>query len=320
MKNKDYYEKNGKLDPQIAVAKNNKSIIESLDRLKFEQSSAQVESSFSRVRIGIQDFSSKPSKYGWANVSPEQLRTAYDNLVNLNASPAAAYELCQNDMMQIMGMLTQNPCISPNELGFVDSKLRENYARIEQAKKMTVLFEEKKILPYDNYRNPNNSGEHLITGLRIVYNPEMRVPVIFEISQGYGVAQRDDTGRVKYGGEHDTFTLKKFLTISEAKSFLGKTVRFCDAMAAIATRKYFELKASGLCDTTSNEENAQAGYVPYQPQTPDAAYPSQDNVYPQYQQTPPPVPPQYGNNTYQQNAPSPFEGTAFAGMETLYGK
>lgn len=320
MKN-DYYEKNGKLNPQIAVAKNNKSVIETLDRLKFEDSSAQVESSFSRVRIGIQDFSGKPSKYAWANMTPEEIRTAYDNLCNLNASPAVAYEVCQNDMLQIMQMLTQNPGISPNELGFVDAKLRENYARIEQAKKMTVLFEEKKILPYDNYRNPNNSGEHLITGLKIVYNPEMRVPVIFEVSQGYGVAQRDDTGRVKYGGEHDTITLKKFLTISEAKSFLGKTVRFCDAMAAIATRRYYELKLSGLCETASNEASQQAGYVPYQPQTQEVAnYPLQDTAFSQ-EQSPLPYPSEQFNGQYQTPyQQSAFSGTAFEGLDTLYGQ
>ncbi|MCR5479470.1 MAG: hypothetical protein K6F27_06380 [Ruminococcus sp.] len=276
MKN-GYYQASGKLSPQIAVSKNNKTIIEFLDRLKFEDNSAQVESGFSRIRIGIQDFSTPNHIYKWANVTPENIRTAYNNLCQLKTSPAAAYEECQKDMIQIIQMLMNNPGVSPNELGFIDAKIRENASRIEKAKKITPLFEEKKILPYETYKNQNNPNEYLITGCRIYYNPAMRIPVIFEVSQGYGQAVKDQVGRVQFRNEHDTVALKKMLTVTEAKSVLGRVVRFCDSMAQIATQRYFELKASGLGEMDNS--------------------PRQVENY-QQQDFPPPPPQNYSQNQY----------------------
>ena len=275
----NYYEKNGKLNPQIAVSKNNKTILEFLDRLKFEENSAQVESAYSRIRVGIQDFGGHQSIYKWANVTPEQVRTAYTNLCALDTSPAAALEQSQQELIQIIQMLSNQP-VAPNIMGFIDGKIREYGGRIEQAKKFTSLLEEKKILPYDSYKNPQNPNEFLITGIKIYYTPSLRIPIVFELSQGYGQAFKDEVGRVKYGNEHDTVTVKKMLTITEAKSVLGKVVRFCDAMAQIATQKYFELKTSGLAEETTQPEYTTAPPTtpPPQPQY-NQPVPQQTNYY-----------------------------------------
>ena len=288
----NYYEKNGKLNPQIAVSKNNKTILEFLDRLKFEDNSAQVESAYSRIRVGIQDFGGHQSIYKWANVTPEQVRTAYANLCSLDTSPAAALEQSQQELIQIIQMLSnQRIGIDPNIMGYIDGKIREYGGRIEQARKFTSLLEEKKILPYDSYKNPQNPNEYLITGIKIYYTPSLRIPIVFELSQGYGQAFKDEVGRVKYGNEHDTVTVKKMLTITEAKSVLGKVVRFCDAMAQIATQKYFELKTSGLAEETTQPE-----YTTAQPTTPP---PQQYNQYNQpQQQYNQPAPQQQTNNGY----------------------
>ena len=293
MKN-NYYEQNGKLSPQIAVSKNNKTIIEFLDRLKFEDNSAQVESSFSRIRIGIQDFSGQTHIYKWANVTPENIRTAYNNLCMLDTTPVSAYEECMNDLIQIINYAAQTGS-SQDAINMIDGKIREYQAKVEQGKKTISLFEEKKILPYENYRNQQNPNEFLITGCRIYYNPAMRIPIIFEISQGYGQAVKDQVGRVQFRNEHDTVVTKKMLTITEAKSVLGKVVRFCDSMAQIATQHYFDLKASGLGDMDNSPravENYQQPDFPtpppqqmQQPQNPQDYYGdySGGNVYEQNQ-------------------------------------
>ena len=182
-----YYEKKGKLNPQIAVSKNNKTILEFLDRLKFEDNSAQVESAYSRIRVGLQDFGGHQSIYKWANITPEQARTAYANLCALDTAPAAALEQSQQELIQIIQMLSNQPT-DPNIMGFIDGKIREYGGRIEQARKFTSLLEEKKILPYDSYKNPQNPNEYLITSIKIYYAPQLRIPIVFELSQGYGQA------------------------------------------------------------------------------------------------------------------------------------
>lgn len=272
-----YYEKKGKLNPQIAVSKNNKTILEFLDRLKFEDNSAQVESAYSRIRVGIQDFGGHQSIYKWANITPEQARTAYANLCALDTAPAAALEQSQQELIQIIQMLSNQP-VDPNVMGYIDGKIREYGGRIEQAKKFTSLLEEKKILPYDSYKNPQNPNEYLITSIKIYYAPQLRIPIVFELSQGYGQAFKDEVGRVKYGNEHDTITVKKMLTITEAKSVLGKVVRFCDAMAQIATQKYFELKTSGLAEETTQPEYTTTPPTAPPPQ-PQQAYQSAPQQY-----------------------------------------
>lgn len=143
-----------------------------------------------------------------------------------------------------------NPGTEPEELDFISKKIDKYKEKIEEKKKPIFLLEEKKILPYDNFKNPNNCNEHLITGCKIYYNPAMRIPIIFEVSQGYGKAIRDNVGRVQYSGEHDTITVKKMLSVADAKSLLRKVVSFCDNMAKIATDKYYELKVSGYGEET----------------------------------------------------------------------
>ncbi len=156
MKN-NYYEQNGKLSPQIAVSKNNKTIIEFLDRLKFEDNSAQVESSFSRIRIGIQDFSGQTHIYKWANVTPENIRTAYNNLCMLDTTPVSAYEECMNDLIQIINYAAQTGS-SQDAINMIDGKIREYQAKVEQGKKTISLFEEKKI-PYITVFNKSDLAD-----------------------------------------------------------------------------------------------------------------------------------------------------------------
>lgn len=249
MARNSYYDDTNKLNPQIAVIKNGKTCLEFLDRLKFEKNSAQVEHNYSRVRVGIQDYSGTQAIYKWDNLTPDNIRSAYEALLNLRYNiSTVTEESCLRDFEEIQRMLVRNPGIDPDELSLVDSKISKYKSVIEAKKKVVTLFEERKILPYEGYVNPNNPKEHLITGCKIYFNPAMRIPIIFEISQGYGTAIKDDIGRVKYSNEHDTVTLKKMLSIHEARSILGKVVRFCDYMAKIATDKYYELKLSGYAE------------------------------------------------------------------------
>lgn len=250
MANNSYYTEQNKLNPQIAVAKNNKTIIEFLDRLKFESNSAQVESSYSRIRIGIQDFSGEKPFYLWDNLTPEDVRSTYEALQNLPAITSTEVETAAiRDLEEIKRMLEKNPGIEPEELHLVENKINGFKALAEKKKQPVILLQEKKILPYEGSKNPNNPNEYLITGCKIYFNPTMRIPVIFEVSQGYGIAKKDEIGRVQFSGEHDARTAKKMLTLKDASSMLRKVVRFCDNMAKIATDKYFDLKVSGYGET-----------------------------------------------------------------------
>lgn len=246
MAKNNYYEENNKINTQIAVAKNNKTILEFLDRLKFEDNSAQVESSYSRIRMAINDFSGKESVYNWCNLTPEQVRTAYDAVKNIKfVNSTATEQSIVRDLENLYMLMDKNPGTEDDELELVQ-KLKDKYLKAMEDKKAPVkLLEEKKILSYDTYKNPQNENENLITGCRIIYNPAMSYPITFEISHGYGVAKKSSDGRVTYSGEHDIKTVKKFLSLEEAKSMLRKVVRFCDNMSKIATDKYYDLKVSG---------------------------------------------------------------------------
>lgn len=266
------------LNSQIAVAKNNTTLLEFLDAMYFEPKSAWPELGASRIRIAIKDYSDRKNiKYCWNNVGTEEVSCLYEEVKKLPITPESTQfygdeieyletlkKSCERTTsadaaMRLEHMLAQNPGLDPNEMDAVtavktqtasdkDALLKDIQARIQVLKKKQeeaqnariTLFTEHKILPYAGYRNPENDKEFMTTSCTISYNPAMRFPIVVEIGNGWATKLSDDTGRVKWQNEHDVTLLKKMLTVSDFLKMLKKCCTFIDSMIACGLQNYFD--------------------------------------------------------------------------------
>lgn len=256
-----------KLNNQIAVAKNSKTLLEFLDAMYFTSDSAWPEMGSSRIRIAISDYSVKGEKpkYKWDNIKAEAVEEMLDVLDSIPSYNAGFTKTALNELEHLERMFSKNPGIDPEELAEIRTSMDKLTKEMDAATKQITIYEEHKILPYESYKNPENETERLTTGAKIVYNPAMRFPIIVEIGQGYATPAVSDSGQVTWKNEHDYVALKKLLSVKDFKRMLKKVQVFYKAMIscgledyyAKSTQQFMERSSMGVAGDVNDAANSE---------------------------------------------------------------
>lgn len=177
--------KEQKLNSQIAVVKNRKSLVEFLDNLNFVKNAAWPEASKgSSIRMAISDYSklkeSGKTIYHYFNLTTGDISEIADRLAKIPLYSAAFSKKAIAEMEMLKKTFAANPCVEPEELAEIDRAIDRLNKEIENKTKQITLFSAKKIMPYEKCKNPENDKEYQTNGCNIVYNPAMRNPIIIE--------------------------------------------------------------------------------------------------------------------------------------------
>lgn len=232
-----------KLNSQIAVIKNKKSLLEFLDHMSFSKDSAWPEASkYSSIRVGIGDYSnpSRGNRYISFNLSTGDIGEIADRLEKIPLYSAAFSKTAISELETLKKIFSKNPAVEPEELNEIEKSIKKLNDEIEEKTKMIVLYSAKKIIPYEKYKNPANDKEYQTKSCSILYNPSLRNPIVVEIGQGWATLIRKEDGTINFNNEHDYESLKKFISLSDFKKIIKKVQVFISSILQCGIRHYYE--------------------------------------------------------------------------------
>lgn len=229
---------------QIAVYKNRKALIEFTDDTRYEKKAmAWPFERTSRIRVNAKDYSEGTGN--WAidahhNLSHDEFFRLSDALTGAKEKVTEDYVRCKKYLELLRGLQQGTPSVNENEI--LVKKIAEAEEELKKLQAGYVLFNERKILNYEKYINPENEEERQVTMLKVSYLPKYNFPYSFTVATGWGipVVTKQNGVVIKEGSTHYDSQVNILLDEKALFPMLHRTGMFLQAMTTHALSEYYE--------------------------------------------------------------------------------
>lgn len=229
------------IDRKICVSKNSTVLLEMQDRLLFDDSAmaANVELNGSRIRFIMQSYGTAEKQKAYKNLTTIAVKQIRDKLNRLDEYDFQFTKTAIEGIEKLKKMVSNNPGVEESEIRAFDNLIKKLENEIEEKSKSITVYSEKNILPYEQYKNPNNDNQYLTTGILITYNRTMNNPIMVRITNGYANLNKRPSGQITFTGEQVFSDVKKYLSVGEFVSMIDQTCQFANSMYQLAINGYF---------------------------------------------------------------------------------
>lgn len=229
---------------QIAVYKNRKALIEFTDDTRYEKKAmAWPFERTSRIRVNAKDYSEGTGN--WAidahhNLSHDEFFRLSDALTGAKEKVTEDCTRCKKYLELLRGLQQATPSVNENEI--LVKKIAEAEEELKKLQAGYVLFNERKILNYEKYINPENEEERQVTMLKVSYLPKYNFPYSFTVATGWGipVVTKQNGVVIKEGSTHYDSQVNILLDEKALFPMLRRTEMFLQAMTTHALSEYYE--------------------------------------------------------------------------------